>query len=721
MKKKVVIIIGIVVALIAIVAVALMGKDKDEETKPVPTYKVTFETYGGTKVSEQTVEEGKQATKPEDPTKEGFIFIEWVYEGEAYDFSLAVTSDINLTAEWIEEDVKVETFVVKFNSDGGTTIANQVVEKGAKVVKPSDPVKNGYKFIGWTLNDVNYNFDSKVESNIELRAKWEKLKETTNNNNNTNNNQNNNNNNNTGNNTNNQTPKKTFTVKFDTDGGTSIKDQTVTEGNKVIKPSDPTKKEYTFAGWTLEGNDYNFSTPVTKNITLIAKWIKVEKDKFTVIFDSNGGTSVNSQTIETGTKATKPANPTRTGYTFVSWQLNGSEYDFNQNVTKNITLVAKWKKNTYTVTFNSNGGSTVSNQTVEHGSKVTEPAAPTRTGYTFEGWTLNGSTYNFNSEVTSNITLTASWSDNNWEFDKASGAIIKYKGTATEVVIPEKINGVKVTTIKANAFANSNMTSLTFSSGITTVEKDAILKTNNSRLNTVYMNNNQYQSAGDWHDVFGMSGTCLDRADSGVFVRARLTKGGCAVCGGGSCSNSNLMYIENNEGVVSYISYNASACGMTYSGPDYYISTQKTSIRNLTPTGYTFNGWTGANGSTPQKDVVIPVGWTGTKKFVANCTEHTYTIKLDYSNYSGYSGTLDYSGVDYTKAPYCGSSTNFCTYKYSQKITIPYNQVTREGYVFKGWATTTYGVAEYDEGEQVSRLTAKNNGVVTLYARWEKA
>ena len=134
--------------------------------------------------------------------------------------------------------------------------------------------------------------------------------------------------------------------------------------------------------------------------------------KYTVTFDSNGGSAVSSQKIVSGKKAVKPANPTKDGYTFVEWKLNGKTYDFNKAVTGNITLVASWEKVKYTVTFDSNGGSAVSSQTVVSGAKAVKPTNPTKDGYTFVEWKLNGKTYDFNKAVTGNITLVASWKEN---------------------------------------------------------------------------------------------------------------------------------------------------------------------------------------------------------------------------------------------------------------------------------------------------------------------
>ena len=342
-KKKLLIIVSSIIAVItAIIIVLLIGNKK------TITYEISFETNGGSLVDSQIVNEDDQVKKPVDPTKDGYMFVEWTYQGKAYDFSLEVTSDLTLTARWAELEEDVETFIVKFETDGGTTISNQVVEKGNKVAKPIDPVKDGYKFAGWTLNDEVYDFTKIVENNIELKAKWEKIKET---NNNTTNNSSSNNNNTTKPTTPTAPTVKKYTVIFNSNGGSSIASQTVEDGSKITKPATPTRSGYTFVGWTLNGSNYDFNSAVKGNITLVAKWTENQKAKYTVTFNSNGGSGVANQTVEEGSKATKPANPTRDGYNFGGWLLNGSNYDFNSVVKGNITLMAKWIENqkTYTI------------------------------------------------------------------------------------------------------------------------------------------------------------------------------------------------------------------------------------------------------------------------------------------------------------------------------------------------------------------------------------
>jgi uncharacterized repeat protein (TIGR02543 family) len=204
------------------------------------------------------------------------------------------------------------------------------------------------------------------------------------------------------------------TVTFDSGGGTSVPSQTVEIDGTVTVPADPVRQGYTFVFWHLKGavTAYDFNTPVNSDITLVAKWDEIF---YTVTFDSDGGTSVQSQTVRSDDTVTVPANPERQGYTFVFWYLEdaATAYDFSTPVSSDITLVAKWSEIFYTVTFDSNGGTSVQSQTVKSDSAVIVPANPTRQGYTFVFWHLEGATtaYNFKTPVNSDITLVAKWNE----------------------------------------------------------------------------------------------------------------------------------------------------------------------------------------------------------------------------------------------------------------------------------------------------------------------
>ena len=207
-----------------------------------------------------------------------------------------------------------------------------------------------------------------------------------------------------------------WVVTFNPDNGGDTFKQNVEYEGKAIKPTpDPEKTGYTFDGWYLDEAEapFSFDTTITSDITLKAKW---NINKYTVTFNSYGGTPVPpAQEVEYGHTATKPADPTLKGYTFAFWYLgedeqNATAYDFNTPVTENITLTAKWNINKYTVAFNTDGGTPVPPaQEVEYGLTATEPAAPEKTGYTFDGWYLGDEKYDFSAAVEQNITLTAKW------------------------------------------------------------------------------------------------------------------------------------------------------------------------------------------------------------------------------------------------------------------------------------------------------------------------
>ena len=116
--------------------------------------------------------------------------------------------------------------------------------------------------------------------------------------------------------------------------------------------------------------------------------------KITVLFDSQGATTPASPTnmlvVAGSSVASLPTAPVKTGYTFGEWFTaesgGGIAFTINTVVMNNITVYAKWTLSNYTVSFDSQGGSVVSNQNLDYGEKVTEPTAPTKVGYTFGGW-----------------------------------------------------------------------------------------------------------------------------------------------------------------------------------------------------------------------------------------------------------------------------------------------------------------------------------------------
>ena len=171
-KALIVLIVALVVITAGTIMFLTMGKVNQEDT-----HTIIFATDNGTVITTQMVGEGSKAIMPEPPTKDGYIFVGWTYNGETYDFNSNVTSNIKLEAKWHKIQEDVQTFIVSFNSEGGTTIENQIVEKSSKAIKPAEPVKEGYSFKGWMLNENEYDFNKVVTEDICLKASWEKNKE----------------------------------------------------------------------------------------------------------------------------------------------------------------------------------------------------------------------------------------------------------------------------------------------------------------------------------------------------------------------------------------------------------------------------------------------------------------------------------------------------------------------------------------------------------------
>ena len=175
-----------------------------------------------------------------------------------------------------------------------------------------------------------------------------------------------------------------------------------------------TRAGYTQVGWaTVDGGEkvYGFEDIYTKNeaLTLYPVW---NTNKYTITFDTNGGSEIAPITQDYGTEIIAPDNPTRKGYTFKGWDKEIPE----TMPAENITVKAQWEINQYTITFDTNGGSEIAPITQDYGTKITVPDNPTRKGYTFKGW---------DKEIpetmpAENITITARWRDT----EKPTGEII---------------------------------------------------------------------------------------------------------------------------------------------------------------------------------------------------------------------------------------------------------------------------------------------------------
>ena len=171
---------------------------------------------------DQTVELNGKATKPADPTAEGYVFRGWYTTAACtteFDFNTPIAADTTLYAKWDE------IYTVTFNVGGhGTAPAPQKVENGGKATKPENPTAKGWRFDGWYTDEkctARYDFDKAVTANTTLYAKWTQL----------------------------------FTLTFETNGGTKIDSVEAPDGSLVYLGSyKPTKSGYYFVGWYTDKN-----------------------------------------------------------------------------------------------------------------------------------------------------------------------------------------------------------------------------------------------------------------------------------------------------------------------------------------------------------------------------------------------------------------------------------------------------------------------------------
>jgi len=196
-----------------------------------------------------------------------------------------------------------------------------------------------------------------------------------------------------------------------------------------------TRVGYTQVGWsTVDGGEkvYDFKDIYTKNeaLTLYPVW---NTNKYTIAFDTNGGSEIAPITQDYGTEITAPDNPTRKGYTFKGWDKAIPE----TMPAENITVKAQWEINQYTITFDTNGGSEIAPITQDYGTKITAPDKPTRKGYTFKGWDKAIP----ETMPAENITVKAQWEINQYTitFDTNGGSEIApiTQDYGTEITAPD--------------------------------------------------------------------------------------------------------------------------------------------------------------------------------------------------------------------------------------------------------------------------------------------
>lgn len=284
----------------------------------------------------------------------------------------------------------IPEYTVSFDTDGAEAIEDQTVQYGDLVSTPLDnPVKEHYEFKGWYADsnfEHEFDFGKGVTSNTTIYAKFEIIK---------------------------------LDVSFDTDGGSAVDVQAVDHGQHATRPNtDPEKPHYDFGGWYTDdgfGTEFDFAnTVITEDTIIYAKFIP---HTYTVSFNVDGGSEVESQEITYPGKATRPnEDPEKETHRFDGWFTDdgfGTEFDFDETTIEgDTTIYAKFTLITHTVTFNTDGGSEIAAQTVGHNQYATRPEdTPVKGSLEFYDWFTDAeysTLFDFNStKITDDTTVYA--------------------------------------------------------------------------------------------------------------------------------------------------------------------------------------------------------------------------------------------------------------------------------------------------------------------------
>ena len=647
-------------------------------------YTVSFNSQGGSSVSSKTVTFNSTYGTLSNPTKTGYTFAGWYTAasgGTKITSSSTVTTAGNHTlyAHWTGN-----TYTVSFNSQGGSSVSSKTVTYGSSYGTLSNPTKTGYTFAGWFTaassgSQKTASATVSTAGNHTLYAHW--------------------------------TPC-TYTVSFNANGGSAVTAKTVTYGSAYGTLTNSTRTGYTFAGWYTAasgGTQVTSGTTVTTagNHTLYAHWTA---NKYTVSFDSQGGSSISAKTVTYGSAYGTLSNPTRTGYTFAGWYTaasGGSQRTATTTVATaaNHTLYAHWTPNKFTVSFNSNGGSSVSSMTVTYGSAYGTLPIPTKTGYSLAGWytaASGGSQVTASSPVTtaSNHTLYGRWTANKYTvtFDSQGGSAVSaitvtYDSTYGTLASPTrtgysfdgwytaKSGGTRIySTSKVTTAAYHTLyahwTPITVT--VTYDKNDGSGETSTRKI--AY--DSAYGKVGDpTRTGYDFRGWYLTKTyESQVTETTKMLK-----------TVNHTLYAKWSP--KSYtVSFNSQG-GSTVSSMTVYYDFLYGTLPTPTKENYTFDGWytatTGGTKITPGTLVTLTANqtlyahWTGIK------------VTVTYNKDGG-------DGDNFTRKIAYGSNYG--------KVETP----TRTGYNFLGWY---YDTTYYKQVTETTVMDKTDDH--TLYAKWE--
>ena len=526
-----------------------------------------------------------------------------------------------------------------------------------------------------------------------------------------------------------------YTISYNANGGSLSGQKTsynIETANFTLPQ--PTRSGYTFTGWTGTGlssatKSVTVSKGSTGNRSYTANW---SANGYTVSFNYNkpstatGTMSGNGTTSKGVTYATAYGTlpqPSIPGWAFNGWYTaasggSGISATTTYTAVGNQTLYAHWTLNTYSISYNANGGS-LSGQKTSYNvntDSFTLPT-PTKNGYTFTGWTgSNGTTAQKSVTIakgsTGNKSYTAHWTPVNYTISyNANGGSLSGQKTSYNI---ETANFTLPTPTRAGyTFAGWTGTGLSSATKSVTVSKGSTGNrsyTANWIPNGYILTFNYNKPVNSTGETMSGNGTVNKgvsyNAGYGVLPTPAMqgwTFNGwyTAASGGNRVTNTTKYTIVGNQTLyaqwtINTYTINYSLNGGSISGqrPIYNIETATFTLPTPTRNGYTFTGWTGSNGTTAQKTVTITKGSTGNKSYTANWTPTNYSI--------GY--TLNGGSISGQRPTYNIETATF---------TLP--TPSKSGYTFTGWTGT--GLSGLTKTVTVSKGSTGNR---TYTAHFEK-
>ncbi len=487
------------------------------------------------------------------------------------------------------------------------------------------------------------------------------------------------------------------TVSFDANGGSGGQsaDVTATYGAKMpaISATAPTRTGYTFMGW-YDNATYTYGTQYydtagasvgtwnkTADTTLYAGW---KANSYTISFDANGGSGGQSADVTAIYGARMPSisetAPTRTGYTFIGWYDNATYTSGTQyfdatgasartwDKAANTTLYAGWRADSYTVSFNANGGSGGQSATVTATYDSAMPSisatAPTRTGYTFMGWYDN-----------------ATYTSGTQYYDTAGASARTWDKTADTTLYAGWRANVYQVYFKTG---NTNMGSQDFSYGVS--QK----LTGVSALSNIPVSSDYGWTFVGWSDE---PDSTVEYTDGQSVSNLTTTHGGTVVLYGVWQRDVDLLYYSSatalqptiTSGVQSY--YNSSTTAATRTAITLPVLATSTSY-SWAPYGWALNSntTTTATVSATTATSVTPAIDVGTTDGLAYTALYKRTATVSYSGNGATSGsTSSTSGTQYFNTG--NGVANALT------LTLASNGFTKTGYTFSKWAAGNAGAA----------------------------